>query len=258
MKRVAILMYHLVDHPTARGESRLCCSPSQFCQQMAWLHASGKAIVPLTDVVVTARGEGRVPANAVAVTFDDGYAGFYEYALPVLREFAIPATMFAVAGRVGGHNDWKADNNLPLRSLMSAQQLRELPDLGIAVGSHSMTHPRLPELDDGALEEELTGSRKRLEDLLGRPVSHLAYPYGHYDPRVIESARRAGYLGACSTRSGFNVTGVDPFSLHRIDVYGYDSLWQFRHKLELGTNDYSFATHLKYYWTRLAAAAPLR
>lgn len=251
-------MYHLVDFVAARRESRLCCSPRRFRQQMSWLRISGKAIVPLSEVVAAVRGEGNVASGAVAVTFDDGYAGFYEHVLPVLHEFAIPATVFAVAGRVGGHNDWMVDADLPQRTLMSAPQLRELAGLGVALGSHSMTHPRLPELDDSALKEELEGSRKRLEDLLGQPVQHLAYPYGRHDQRVMGFARRAGYQAACSTRSGFNGTGIDPFALRRIDVYGCDSLWRFRHKLELGVNDYSFVTHINYYWTRLNASLPIR
>lgn len=248
MKRVAILMYHGVE-PISVG-SRFCCTQTAFIAQMRWLRQSGVPIVALNTVVQAAQGVGHVPDGAVAVTFDDGYAGFYHYALPVLRDEGIPATLFAVAGKPGGWNDWMPES-AERRPLMNEDQLRQLPEWGITVGSHSLTHARLPELNDETLVRELGESRARLADVLGRAVDLLAYPYGLHDDRVMAFAREAGYIGAGSTRSGFNADGVDPLALRRIDIYGTDSLRDFRCKLSFGANRVTYGDQIRYYLGQL-------
>jgi peptidoglycan/xylan/chitin deacetylase (PgdA/CDA1 family) len=217
---------------------------------MRWLRQSSQPIVELTTVVEAALGKGSVPEGAVAVTFDDGYADFYDVALPILQEQRIPATLFAVAGKLGGWNDWMPEG-ADRRPLMTGDQLQQLPEWGITVGSHSLTHARLPELDDEALARELQDSRARLADVLGQDVDLLAYPHGLYDERVMAFAHKAGYRGACSTRSGFNADGVEPLALRRIDVYGTDVLGDFRRKLAFGVNKATRTDQLRYYWRQL-------
>lgn len=248
MKRVAILMYHQVELVPAG--SRFCCTQAAFAAQMRWLRQSGKPIVELAAVIQAVRGQGKVPDGAVAVTFDDGYAGFYDCALPILQETGISATLFAVAGKSGGWNDWMPQGS-ERRSLMTAQQLRQLPKWNVTVGSHSLTHARLPGLDDQTLTQELGDSRTRLADILGQDVNLLAYPHGLYDERVMVFARKAGYIGACSTRSGFNAASVNPLALRRIDVYGTDSLGDFHRKLSFGANRVTPRDQLRYYWQQL-------
>ena len=248
MKKIAILMYHRIG-PDSES-SRYVCASKAFERQMLWLRRSGLAVVGLEQIVRSSTGAESVPRGAVAVTFDDGHEDFCRYALPVLESLKIPATMFVVAGKLGGTDDWMPADN-PRMPLMAAEQVRELPRRGISVGSHSLTHPRLPELDDIALAHELRESRERLSEVLEHPVDLLAYPYGLHDERVVRMARAAGYAGACSTRSGFNASGVDPMALRRIDVYGTDSLRAFRHKLELGVNDGTIHARAGYLATRL-------
>jgi len=248
MKRIAILMYHQVESVSIG--SRFCCTQAAFAAQMHWLRQSGKPVVELATVVQAARGKKQIPDGAVAVTFDDGYAGFYRDALPILQQENIPATLFAVAGKPGGWNDWMPESS-ERRPLMTEAQLRQLPEQDITVGSHSLTHARLPELDDAALTRELEDSRARLADTLGRTVDLLAYPHGLYDDRVIAFAREAGYIGACSTRSGFNADDVEPLALRRIDIYGTDSLGDFRRKLSFGANQVTRGDLIRYYLGQL-------
>ncbi|NKN33379.1 polysaccharide deacetylase family protein [Marichromatium bheemlicum] len=245
MKRVAILMYHQVE--VARPAGRFVCHAATFARQMAWLRASGVALVSVADVARAARGEADIAAGAVAVSFDDGYAGVIEAALPALERHAIPATLFAVAGRLGGRDDWQGGG----AALLDASGLRALQARGVEIGSHALSHVRLSGLGDAALEAELQHSRARLAEVLGRPVELLAYPYGDCDARVIAQARAVGYLGACSTRSGFNVDGVDPFALRRIDIDGRDGLHTFRRKVMFGTNRWTMRDEARYFGSRL-------
>jgi peptidoglycan/xylan/chitin deacetylase (PgdA/CDA1 family) len=102
--------------------------------------------------------------------------------------------------------------------LMSWDQLRALVRAGHEVGSHSVTHPILPLVDDAQLEREVAGSRARLEEELGVPCESFCYPNGDSDERVVEAVRLAGYLRAVTTAWGPNAPGADPFRLSRCDI----------------------------------------
>jgi peptidoglycan/xylan/chitin deacetylase (PgdA/CDA1 family) len=253
LSRVAILMYHIVAKPLSAQEARYCCSPTRFEAHMRHLAQSGTQLLALDEVVDGLDGRVDLPADSIAVTFDDGFADTFVNALPVLTRYRIPATMFALSDRIGGRNDWMSVRGFPERPLMAAAQLREMVAAGITVGSHTRTHPRLPELDAKAKRDEISGSKARLEDMLGSPVRSFAYPYGLFDEDTRLAVEEAGYRSACSVRAGFNALDVDRFLLRRIEVFGTDSLWRFRQKLKFGANDVSHFYPIRYYAGRISA-----
>lgn len=251
MSRAIVLMYHQVDTPRTAKESRFCTQPQDFAAQMDWLQDNGYTAVSLDDIATHVRGERVLPRNAVHVTFDDGFVGVLEHAWPMLKDRGMPATLFVVSGRVAATNDWMHNRGFPRRALLSAAQLRLLADEGMTLGSHTCTHARLTSVDAAAAQTEIEDSKARLEELLGRAVTHFAYPYGAFDERVRAQVVAAGYRAACSTRSGFNRPGEDPYLIRRIDVYGTDRLWQFKQKVQFGMNDASRTYPLRYYLQRL-------
>ena len=117
----------------------------------------------------------------VRITFDDGNASDVTHALPALRERGLKATFFVVAGRLGA----------PL--FLDAAAVKELADAGMTIGSHGMRHRAWRGLDDGALREELVDAKSILEDVVGRPVTQAACPFGSYDRRVLRRLRGSGY-----------------------------------------------------------------
>ncbi|MFD1646080.1 polysaccharide deacetylase family protein [Haloarchaeobius litoreus] len=172
--RDAVLMYHAVGEPEAYGN----VSVERFRADLRYL-TDRYEVVDLDTLVETTADEKRV-----AITFDDAFENVHEHALPVLREFSVPATVYAVADFVGtnqGYNDC---------SIMSADQLHELVgEPLVTVGNHTHTHPHLAEVDDETeLREEIRGAQESLENLLGVSVDRFSYPYGSYDertPRVV-------------------------------------------------------------------------
>ena len=108
---------------------------------------------------------------------------------------------------------------------------RGLADHGWEIGSHTCSHPRLPELDDRALDDELAGSRADCEAGLGRPCDTLAYPYGAVDGRVVEAAGRAGYRLAVSLPRRLHAPRA--LCWPRVGVYHVDgeSEWRWRMKV---------------------------
>ncbi|PKK13304.1 polysaccharide deacetylase family protein [Thermomonospora sp. CIF 1] len=190
---VPVLMYHSVSARPARATRRLSVDPGAFAEQMALLVERGFVAVPVSAL---AGDPARLPAKAVAITFDDGYADFHEQALPVLQRLGLTATVFVTTG-------WLADAGAeaagrPLDRTLSWSQVREAAECGIEIGGHSHSHPQLDQLPDAALAHELTCSKALLEDRLGRPVTTMAYPYGYSSARVRRAVARAGYASACA------------------------------------------------------------
>lgn len=160
-----------------------------FERQMRWLR-SRASIIPLH---LAARGDWR--GHCVCVTFDDALDNVRQYALPVLRDLNIPATIFAVSGNLGREPSWAMAEGHPDRYeiLSTMEQLREYsPDL-IEIGSHTVTHPHLTSLTDDSLKYELGESKRMLEVALGREVSSLSVPFGAYNQETLRGAQEAGY-----------------------------------------------------------------
>lgn len=167
----------------------------------------------------------------VGLTFDDGYRDFLDVALPILERYGFSATVFVVAGMLGKENDWAHwYDPRPRLQLLESADLREISDRGIEIGSHSMTHPSLPELDTETLEREVSGSRKTLGGLLGKSIEGFCYPYGRLDEHSVGGMRRAGYAYACAVNSRVENSLYD---LPRIPISDLDHRLRFAAKLRV-------------------------
>jgi peptidoglycan/xylan/chitin deacetylase (PgdA/CDA1 family) len=183
--------------------------------------------------VVTARelaaaaASGEQPNRRAAITFDDALLGVHEHALPLLVELGLPATVFVPSAELGRRPHWWPT----ARRVMTAAELAELVAGGIELGSHSRTHRSLTQLSDRALTAELAGSKAELEDLCGRRVDLLAYPFGDNDVRVRRAAAAAGYLGGYSFHNGRIVAGVDVLALPRLTMGRHHHAFRFAYHL---------------------------
>jgi peptidoglycan/xylan/chitin deacetylase (PgdA/CDA1 family) len=202
---------------------------------MQWLAAFGYQAIDMDALVRARMGQGSLPKRPVLITFDDGFQGCADHALPVLRAHNFTAVFYLVAGLMGETSRWMLPEVGLELSLMSWETARVLAAEGFQCGAHTVTHPRLVGLDPARCRAELVDARRRLEDELGRPVVHLAYPFGSYDPGVQGIAAEAGYVTACSTRAGLSGADDDLLALHRVTIYGHDSLFDFACRLRTGT-----------------------
>lgn len=250
---VTILMYHWISGEPGQRLRHWGVTPDQFAEQMSLLREGGYRTLSLDEVVQVVRGRQQAPHRAVALTFDDGYRDFLEEAAPLLSAHGFKATIFLVADRVGGTNAWDARHGDPPRRLLSWQEAGALAGRGIEIGSHGRTHRPLPTLTDGELDEEISGSRKILEDRLGRPVAHFSYPHGLYDRRCPAKVRAAGYASACSDLRGGNREGVDPFQLRRSLITCHESRWSFSFKARTG---FGLKEWMGRRWATLSGPAP--
>ena len=117
----------------------------------------------------------------VRITFDDGNASDVEHALPALAERGLTASFFIVAGRIGAPG------------YLEACSIRRLAEAGMTVGSHGMRHRPWRSLNHRELHDEVVTAKLALEDVLERPVTEAACPFGSYDRRVLSALGYAGY-----------------------------------------------------------------
>lgn len=211
---VPILTYHSLDD----SGSVVSMPPAVFAHQMRTLADRGFTGVRMDAVLDAWAGKGDLPERPIALTFDDGFANFEEHGAPVLEELGFRATIFAIAGLVGGSNTWPAQaGGIPEMPLLSWPALSALVENGFEVGAHTLTHPVLPRLSPEKAAREVVQSGRILEDRLGCPVRTFAYPFGHVGTTRAVVADR--YEGACGTRLGTARRSDDPHELPRIDMY---------------------------------------
>jgi peptidoglycan/xylan/chitin deacetylase (PgdA/CDA1 family) len=179
--------------------------PADFQQQMQSLKDWGYTSITISLLVQAITRGVELPARPVVITFDDGYASVYENAYPVMKELGFSGVLYLIANAVG------ADG------YMNAEQVKDMIVDGWEVGSHSMTHPHLPEVT-GPLAYELVDSRDRLKSLLGTDISTFAYPFGDFDLEIIDKVVRNGYTAGVGLGSSYVHNTGSLFYLSRIEI----------------------------------------
>lgn len=214
MNEMAILMYHSLD----TSGSVVSVAPGEFAAQLTCLADMGVRGIALREAVAHRRATGEWPASSVALTFDDGFANFYEVAMPLLVRHAFRATLFPVAGHVGGLNDWaRPVPELGVRRMLSWGQLGEASREGMEIGVHTRAHADLRRVPTSAVAEEIRASRSAVEERLGLRVESFAYPFGGVTAAAREVVRRE-FRAGCTTV--LKRAGNEPFEvLPRVDAY---------------------------------------
>jgi peptidoglycan/xylan/chitin deacetylase (PgdA/CDA1 family) len=131
----------------------------------------------------------------ICITFDDAFENLLDNALPLLNELRVPAIVFAVPGNLGQSPKWNIAAEHPEynEKIMTAQQIKNIHNDLIKIGSHTQTHPNLSELSVEDIRRELEESKNNLEKLLDKPIEDLALPHGAYNEDVLRIAQETGY-----------------------------------------------------------------
>jgi peptidoglycan/xylan/chitin deacetylase (PgdA/CDA1 family) len=229
-----ILMYHQVAPSAPSAYCRYTVTPPVFARHMRILVALGYRTVSLASLLAARMSGVPLPKRRIVITFDDGFADAVQYATPLLARHGFTATFFVVAGLVGKTSEWTRERRGIEMPLAGTQALRDVAAAGFTVGSHTITHRPLAELDESECRSELRESKRRLEEALQREVRDLAYPYGSTNARVRQAAADCGYQTACSTTEGLSSAADDPLMLRRVHIIGDDSLADFVCRLGTG------------------------
>ena len=225
-----ILMYHDVVVGTPQEVHGV--SVEQFTEQMQWLHDAGYQVIGIEDWFAAQRVGKSTPANAVAITFDDGFEDNYTRAWPILQRHGFTATIFLVTATLAATSAWR-EGNLARAPMLTPQQILEMAEDGVTFGSHTISHRRLTQLSDVAeIDCELVASKAVLEQLLQREVLSVCYPFSQVNALIKARARAAGYQMGFTYAPGYvGAPGRDWLELRRTGILATDTVESFAQKV---------------------------
>lgn len=163
---VRALLYHNIVPGASDPDIPTEMSAAQFDAQMKWLYDNGYKTVCASDIF-SGFNSGADFEKTVAITFDDGYVGMMEYALPILNKYGFVASAYLIANKIDTPKNLTGDD------------IRTLSEAGWEIGSHGMTHADLTAADD--IHDEICGSRQMISAAAKIPLEEIAsfaYPYG--------------------------------------------------------------------------------
>jgi peptidoglycan/xylan/chitin deacetylase (PgdA/CDA1 family) len=238
--KIPIVYYHSI------ADTPLSVKVDNFKNQMQYLKNNNFTTILCKDLIN--ESYNKTDKNIV-ITFDDCFLDVYENALPVLKEYGFVATFFATMGydditlwgseKEQRWNEEKTDSfNIPYR-FMNKLHRKELFELGMEIGSHTINHYNLNELDKDKIDYELLESKKLLEDELGIECESFCYPRGRYDESVINIVKKY-YKNACITQRGYYENSKSKYEILRFGIgndnnYFYEvvdnNIFNFRHRV---------------------------
>jgi peptidoglycan/xylan/chitin deacetylase (PgdA/CDA1 family) len=196
-------------------------APSLFRHQLDLMLEAGFQFITVAELAGLAAGGSPPPGYAV-LSFDDGMEDNHSIALPILREYELPATVYVATGLIGEANPFMSPASGA--RMMTVEELRDLAAAGIELGAHTVTHPDLSQLDRESCLSEMIESRAALERLAGVPVRTFAYPFCRYGDEARAAAREAGFAAAvtCDGRGSWA-----PLEMKRALITGKDGMPSF-------------------------------
>jgi peptidoglycan/xylan/chitin deacetylase (PgdA/CDA1 family) len=226
--RIPILTYHRIVSPEnislCKKESYVV-SESNFKQHMGFLQEQGFTTIDLDDYLYFRQHKNELPPKPVIITFDDGYENNYLYAYPVLKSLGFKAVIYSVSDP-----DAKEFNMFEFpEHLLSPEQMRELSRNRISIQGHTKSHAYLKFLTDDKIREELEDCKNMLESVTTRQVIHLAIPYGSYDKRVFNIARKLGYKTIAVPGNGTINLDTDIYHLRRFSIHNSTTVRELEH-----------------------------
>ncbi|WP_100658527.1 polysaccharide deacetylase family protein [Alteromonas flava] len=183
-----ILLYHHVAEDTPASTS---ITPKRFATHLEYL-SKHHTVIDLQTAVTAMRGNGRLPDNAVVITFDDGYRNILENAHPILKRYKMPYTIFVNPGVVGvqaGHLSW--------------EEMAQMADEGVLFANHSLHHNHLLTREMNESEEawlqrtldDIESAEQIIAERLGYSLKYVAYPFGEFNQRLKQQLLQRGYIG---------------------------------------------------------------
>ena len=197
-----ILMYHRF------GENKYPTTNTtidQFISHTNELIKDKYNVIKLDKVVTGIQGKTNLKDRSVSITIDDAYLSVYTKAWPILKKLNLPFTLFISTDVI--------NNNFS--NYMNWNQIRELVDNGVLVGSQTKSHPHLHRLSSKQILNEIELSNKSFIKELGFKPQFFAYPYGEYDNKTIEIVKGSGFEAAFGQHSGVAHVSAGIFELPR-------------------------------------------
>jgi peptidoglycan/xylan/chitin deacetylase (PgdA/CDA1 family) len=222
---VPILTYH--KFCTGESPDAYTINIKEFEEQMRYLKNNDYKVISVIQLLDCIENNF-FPEKPVVITIDDGFKSVYNLAFPILRKYQFPATLYLYTDFIdnGSHQ-------------LSWEEIKEMMDSGMEIGSHSLSHCNLINMKQNEstmeylrrIENELNFSKAILERNTGTMVQSFAYPYGVYSNQIVMMAKQAGYQALLNVNSMNNSIPINPYSLNRQIIPAGFSIKQFENLL---------------------------
>ncbi len=219
-KGIPVLEYHMVSEATDDESRSYSVPPEEFAKELDYLAAEGYTTISMLDFMKARKGKAELPEKPVILTFDDGYEDNYDVLLPMLEERGMKATVYMIT------------NNIGKKGYLTWDELRDMQERGIEIGSHTANHLPLPTLTEDQVQDELYLSKLLLEWNGIKTVFTFSYPNGEYTEAIAARVKNNEYLTAVTGDSGLNTFATDPYQMQRINVsHPHFGILEFRWRL---------------------------
>ena len=200
--KAVVIMYHRfgeTDFPSTN------VTMEQFRAHIEELRTGGYNVLSLPAIIAALHSGEALPPKTVGLSVDDAYESVYTRAWPILKEAGFPLTVFVATDPV----------DRKLSRYMNWDQLRELAEQGVTIGSQTKSHPHMADIARDAVKAELRQSNALFEEKLGHAPDLFAYPYGEANNEVMELVKTEGFVAAFGQHSGAIGTGSEMYYLPR-------------------------------------------
>ena len=255
---VSVLCYHEVDNNGPRKDV-WSVSAQNLEQHILYLKAEGYYFADLGEYIAYCKGEVSLPEKTVMLTFDDGYASFYNKAYPLLKKHRVPAMLAMVTSWMDGKRP--AD----VRALVSWEQLREMEASGlVTVVSHTDSlHTQRVVTPQGSvgsiiqnrlfvqgayetdaaytsrLRNDLRYVQQKFKDKLGHKARAIVWPYGRYSGKAVAIAKEEGFESSFLLDGGINTGAAnDLYFAKRMIIYNNPSVQELKQMLDKQDSPY--------------------
>jgi peptidoglycan/xylan/chitin deacetylase (PgdA/CDA1 family) len=218
-----ILIYHQVGEGSAL---QINVAFEDFRRQMTWL-VENKEIVDLDTAL--RRWEEPGASQLVAITFDDGFRSLYTSAYPLMKDMAIPFTLYVTTSIIG-LEDWGGRG-----ASLDWDQLKEMMDSGLmSLGAHTHSHPDLRRITVREIKREIQMNDEIVATRLAVIPAHFAYPWGYWSESADALVRDRYGSAVLGSPRAMRRSSFDPHAVHRLPIQLSDGVRWFRARLEGG------------------------
>lgn len=210
-------MYHNLknlDANASRTQKTWTVAPHDFAEQLDYLAERGFHTITLSQLVAFFDAGKPLPERPIILTFDDGWKDDYTVAFPELKNRGMVGVFFAPTSyiKAGGATfiDW--------------DEVKEMDAAGMEFGSHTVNHVDLKQITLDQVAQQLAASKTDLEQKLGHPIVALSYPFGSFNPAIVNEVNTAGYRAAVILCCGYKLRSDATLTLPRIRISYGDSI----------------------------------
>ncbi|NJD22503.1 MAG: polysaccharide deacetylase family protein [Melioribacter sp.] len=239
---IKVLMYHkIIDEGKSTSSQWISVGREEFRKHLMLLDKWGFTPITFRDYLLFMKGQIPLPKKPVILTFDDGYEEVYKIAFPMLKDLGWNAVVFVIGDPKIKIDLWNNKLLTGNPSLLNSDQIIEMHEAGLEIGSHSMSHLYLPNEPYTNAWYEISWSKDELELLIGSSIQSFSYPYGAVNNHLKQMVKIAGYKIGCGVYTGPPKFGQDILDIRRITIPGGTSTVNFAFKMLTPYEYYEYA-----------------